>query len=296
MKLPAGITDKFGRPVLKLRKVSPQLMFGAGILGVVGAGILTVRSTLKLSDVLEPIEKELTVRQERADRNEEYMVGEFGKDLAKLKVRMVLDIAKLYAPAIGVGVLSIALLTGSHVTLNRRNAAGAAAYATLDQAYKRYRESVIEKYGREEDDHFRQGIVTVEETVTDDAGKTKKVKHARAAGFSEYAQLFCEGTSNWTPQHQNNVFFLSAQERYWNDRLQSRGHVFLNEIYDALGFERSAAGQVVGWLAGEDRRDGYISFGIFDNERSERVRDFMCGAEGDIWLDFNVDGIVYDKI
>lgn len=296
MKFPTALTDKFARPMLKLRKVSPQLMFGVGIVGVVGAGVLACRSTLQLSDVLEPTEKEMTLRSEFAENNEEYQNGEYPKDLLKLKVRMVLDIAKLYAPAAGLALVSIGLLTGSHVTLNRRNAASAAAYAAVSEAYARYRDRVIEKYGTDEDDQFRHGVTYVEETVAKADGKTKTVQHARAAGFSPYAMLFTEGNPNWTPHANNNWFFLHAQERYWNDRLQSRGHVFLNEIYDSLGLERTTAGAVVGWLAGEDRRDGYISFGIFENERSERVRDFMTGAEGSIWLDFNVDGMIYDKI
>lgn len=296
MKLPTGITDKFARPMLKLQKVSPQVMFGAGVVGVVGAGILACRATLKLSDVLEPSEKKMALAQEFAERDEDYLNGEYPKDLVKLKVRMVLDIAKLYAPAVGVAAVSIALLTGSHVTLTRRNAATAAAYAAVDQAYKNYRAGVIEKYGKDEDDQFRHGVTVVEETVAGENGKTKVVKHKRAAGFSEYARLFTEGNQNWTPGQTNNWFFLNAQQRYWNDRLQSRGHVFLNEVYDSLGFERTPAGQVVGWVAGETGRDGYVDFGLTDAEGNERVRDFMVGAEDSAWVDFNVDGVVFEMI
>lgn len=297
MKLPTGITDKFGRPMLKLQKASPQIMFGLGVVGVVGAGFLACRATLKIDETLEKAtDRELKIQQLTHEGAEGFEADKYDAHMTHAKIKFVLDMAKLYAPAAGVAILSIGLLTGSHVTLNRRNAAGAAAYATLDQAYKRYRNSVIEKYGTDEDDRLHHGVSVIEETVVKDDGKTKTVKHERNAGFSPYAQLFTEGNENWRPGSEHNWFFLHCQERFWNDRLQSRGHVFLNEVLDSLGLERTTAGQVVGWLAGEQGRDGYISFGVFENERSERIRDFMTGAEESVWLDFNVDGIVYDKI
>lgn len=297
MKLPTGVTDKLGRPLLKLRKVSPQLMFGAGVVGIVGAGVLACRATLKLDETLEKdTERLLTVRQLTDARAEGYEAEKYDRHLARNKAKLVLDIGKLYTPAVALAVLSIGLLSGAHITLNRRNASTMAAYAALNEAYGQYRDRVIDKYGKEEDDRLHHGVTYVDETVTTDAGKTKTIQKERAAGFSPYARLFTEGNQNWEPNPTNNWFFLNAQERYWNDRLQSRGHVFLNEVLDSLGMERTSAGQMVGWLAGEQRRDGYITFGVFENERSERVRDFMTGAEDSIWLDFNVDGIIYDKI
>lgn len=296
MKLPNGVPSKLARPMLKLQKVSPQIMFGAGVAGIVTAGVLACRSTLKIDEVLDKAEsRELAIKQLTTDRAEGFEQDKFDGHMTRAKVKLVLDMAKLYAPAVGVAAVSIALLTGSHVTLTRRHGAAVAAYATLDKAYEQFQQRVEDKYGAEEAEQLRHGVVTVEETVSTDEGKTKKVKRARSAGLSEYAQLFCEGNINWEPNPHSNWFFLSAQQRYWNDRLQTRGHVFLNEVLDALGFERTQAGQAVGWVAGEFERDGYISFGI-DSERSEKVRDFMAGVEHSIWLDFNVDGVVWDKI
>jgi len=294
--LPDGITSKLSRPMLRLQKVSPQIMFGAGVVGVVGAGVLACRATLQIDRVLEEAAgRELRIQQLTSDEIEGFEHEKYDRHMAHAKAKLILDMAKLYAPAVGVAAVSIALLTGSHVTLTRRNAAGAAAYATLDQAYRQYQERVAEKYGADEADKLRQGVTIVEESVAGENGKTKTVKHERSAGFSPYAQLFTEGNANWRPEGHNNWFFLNSQERYWNDHLQSRGHVFLNDVLESLGLEKTKAGQVVGWLAGENGRDGYISFGINENERSERIRDFMTGAEDSVWLDFNVDGIVLDQ-
>jgi Family of unknown function (DUF6353) len=48
---------------------------------------------------------------------------------------------------------------------------------------------------------------------------------------------------------------------------------------------------VVGWLR-DGEGDCYIDFGLFD-EKNER---FALGWEQSIWLDFNVDGVIYDKL
>lgn len=289
------IPAKLAKPALKLQKASPKIMFVAGTAGVIAAGVMACRSTLKFSETLEPTEKKLQQAHDEALVNEDYLNGEYQKDLIKIKVHTVLNVAKLYAPAVGVAVISIGLLTSAHVVQNRRAAAMSAAYATLKEGYDRYRDRVTEKLGVEEEQKLRHGVRVVEEVVEGKDGKTKVVKHARADGLSPYSQLFTEGNANWSPNPENNWFFLNAQRNYWNDRLQAYGFVFLNEIHESLGMPRTKEGQVVGWLAGEKNGDGYIDFGI-DADRNPQVREFMSGGEGSIWLDFNVDGAILDLI
>jgi hypothetical protein len=63
-----------------------------------------------------------------------------------------------------------------------------------------------------------------------------------------------------------------------------------------LGLERSKAGAVVGWILSKNgETDNYIDFGVFDG-KTQSARDFVNGFEGSILLDFNVDGVIYDKI
>lgn len=280
----------FAKTALKLRGASPKIMFVAGVAGIVTAGVLACKSTLKLSDALEPIEKEIQLRTEHAEQDEEYANGEFKKDLLKLKIHTVLNIAKLYAPAIGLTVISIGLLTSAQVVQARRTAGMTAAYTAAKEAYDQYRQRVVDKYGMDEDLKLAHGVRVVEETIVGKDGKSKTVTHERSAGYSPYAQLFTEGNPNWMPNSDNNWFFLKSQQNFWNDRLNSYGFVFLNEVYESLGLPRTKEGQLVGWVAGEKNGDGYIDFAI------EAAREFMTGAEDSIWLDFNVDGAIIELI
>lgn len=303
--IPSGVATKFARPLLHLQKSSPQTMFVGGIAAGLAGTVLACRATLKLNEVLAKGE----IMKERADLILEeggamvdgvavdYDEKQHSKDLLVIKVRTLLDITKLYAPSAGLMALSAMLLTGSHVTLNKRNASLTAAYASVDQAFNQYRDRVKTQLGEDVDRDMRYGTRTDKETVETEEGKKKVVSHIRVADGepSQYARFFDELCPDFQKNAEYNMIFLRAQQNYANDMLQARGHVFLNEVYDALGITRTGAGAVTGWVWGKGG-DDYIDFGIFDDKTNERVRDFVNGRENAILLDFNVDGIVYDKI
>jgi hypothetical protein len=90
------------------------------------------------------------------------------------------------------------------------------------------------------------------------------------------------------------MLFLSNVQNYMNDRLKARGHVFLNEVYDEIGLSHTEAGAVVGWRWKKGSGDDFIDFGIWDG--TEVVNDFFNGREGALLLDFNVDGVIYNKL
>jgi hypothetical protein len=101
-----------------------------------------------------------------------------------------------------------------------------------------------------------------------------------------HARSFDETNAYWEKKPEYNLLFLKNTQNYFNDLLNSRGHVFLNEVYDRLGFKRTPAGQVVGWLR-SGKGAGYIDFAIHDEQKS---------STPSVSLDFNVDGIIYDQI
>jgi hypothetical protein len=291
--VPTAITSRFGRQLLKAQNVSPTVLFAGGVVGVVSTAVLASRATLKLEDILEKNEQDsLKAKEALRVGPDVYSANDYQKDMAIIYTRTVVDIAKAYGPAILVGSASIAALTGSHVILNRRYAAVTAAYAALDKGFREYRERVVDEFGEETDRKFRYSTETVAKKNED--GKEVTVKHMDPNSFSIYARFFDELCSAWQREPEYNNLFLRCQQNYANDLLHSRGHVFLNEVYDMLSMDRSKAGAVVGWVLSKDS-DNFIDFGIFNGDRP-RARDFVNGREGSILLDFNVDGLIYDKI
>ncbi|MEG2624226.1 MAG: DUF6353 family protein, partial [Clostridia bacterium] len=74
----------------------------------------------------------------------------------------------------------------------------------------------------------------IEETVTDENGKKKKVKKTVevAGALSEYARYFEQGaTKAWEPSNEYNMTFLTLQERLANEQLRAHGYLFLNDVY-----------------------------------------------------------------
>lgn len=295
MKLvPEAVSRTIAHNALLAKKNSPGFLLGAGIVGMVGSTVLACRATLKMDEVLEEAKDKLDTA--RSLDHPEYSEKDRQRDVSLIYFQTSVKIVTLYGPAIILGGTAIAALVNSHNILTRRNAALTAAYTALEKGFKEYRARVIEKYGEEQDQDFRYGTQQVE-VVDPDTGKKRIAKRVGPGDPSIYARFFDNGSTSWSKEPEYNLIFLKCQQNYANDLLRSRGHVFLNEVYDMLGIPRSKAGAVVGWLLTKNgETDNFVNFGIFDDRSNERVRDFVNGFEGAILLDFNVDGIIYDKI
>jgi hypothetical protein len=291
------VTSKAGRSVLKMQKHSPVILFTAGVVGVVGTVVLACQATLKMDEALDEITKQKTAAKELHDRNmDQYSDEDFKQDMMLLYVRSAVKIVKLYAPAIVVGVASIAALTGAHVVLSRRNIAVTAAYAALEKGYQEYRRRVVDDLGEDKDREYRYGLVDheVHEKKADGSTEITKIKGLNNKDISIYARFFDETCKDWNRNAGYNSMFIQCQQNYANDLLRARGHVFLNEVYDMLGMPRSKEGAVVGWVV-NDRGDNYVDFGVFSGD-TFMGQEFVNGNEMAVLLDFNVDGIIYDKI
>ena len=111
---------------------------------------------------------------------------------------------------------------------------------------------------------------------------------------SDYARFFDETCIGWTKDPEYNLTFLKDRQRYVNDMLKAKGHLFLNEVYDLLSIPRTKAGAMVGWIYDEKNAPdcNKVDFGIYD----ERNLDFVNGYKNIALLDFNVDGNILDYI
>lgn len=305
-------TAKFaiGRGGLILKKYSPEILTAAGVIGTIGSTVLACKATLKVEDILDEAKKKSNlinaVHDGEIEVDAEYTDEDYSKDLLINRTQTALKLVKLYGPAISLGVLSITAILGGQHILRKRNVAVMAAYKLCEESFNNYRSRVKDELGEEKDRQFYYGMTeeTVKDKVKSKDGKTKtvtkKVEKAPDHLYSQYARFFDEVNINWDKSPEQNMYFLKMVQNQMNDKLKARGHVFLNEVYDALGFDRSEAGQLVGWVWDKDNTameagDGYIDFGIFDgNDYAKRA--FVNGDERSILLDFNIDGMIYDLI
>ena len=312
-----NITRTLNKAAFKFKKHSPEILVVAGVVGVIGSTVMACKATTKINDILDDTKDQLDKIHEAGERlengetlrlkdGEEYTVEQNKKDLTIVYAQTALKFAKLYAPSVIIGGLSItAILTGHNIT-RKRNIALAAAYTAVDKSFKEYRGRVVERFGEALDKELKYGIKSkeVDEVVTNEDGTESVVKKTvdvvdatNPMNVSEYARFFDDGCAGWTKDREYNLMFLRDQQRYANDLLKSKGHLFLNEVYDLLGIPRTKAGQIVGWIYDEKHPNGdnFVDFGIYDTNKTAN-RDFVNGYERTILLDFNVDGNIWDQM
>ena len=289
----------------QVKKHSPEILMVAGIAGTIVGTVLACKATTKVSEIIEEKNKNIEdVHTYLEDNTKEYTEEDSKKDLTIIYAQTGVKLFKLYAPAIGVMALSFASIIAGHKVLKKRNVAIAAAYAAIDKGFKQYRKNVIEEFGEGVDQQMRFGLKSKEIKKKDKDGKTVKETEYYIDpdanpldNISEYARFFDASSENFAKDPEYNMMFLRRQQDYANEMLKSRGHLFLNEVYDLLDIPRSKAGQVVGWVYdknGNTKGDNYVDFGLYRNDQG--TRRFVNGLEYNILLDFNVDGVIYDII
>lgn len=296
----------------QLKKHSPEILVVAGVIGVVTSAVMACKATTKVGEILEKTKEDVEAIhkcEEDESVKDQYSSEDAKKDLAIVYVQTGVKFAKLYGPSVVLGALSITSILASNNILRKRNVALSAAYAAIDKGFKEYRSRVIERFGEEVDRELRFNLKAkkFDETVIDEeTGKEKKVKKngfvVNRADISDYARFFDKYTededgnsilnSNWVNNYDYRMSFLKAQERYANDLLKAKKRVFLNEVYEMLGFPRTKAGQIVGWAYDPEnpKGDNYIDFGLF----SDNLRCVDDESDQAILLDFNVDGNIWD--
>jgi hypothetical protein len=306
-KLPANATRKLHKVALKMKKNSPEILVVSGIVGVVTSTVMACKATTKIDEVLTESRAHVNATKKYVEEtgfSEKYTETDYKKDLTIMYTQRGVALAKLYAPAVILGTASITAILAGHNIICKRNAALAAAYATVDRSFKEYRGRVVERFGEELDKELKYNIRTkeIEEIkVNEKTGKEEIVKTTEKVAdpntYSDYARIFDDGCIGWTKDPEYNLMFLKDQQRYADDMLKTKGCLFLNEVYDMLGFQRTSAGAQVGWIYDEKNPtgDNFVDFGIYDL-LNEKTRDFVNGYERSILLDFNVDGVIYDKI
>ena len=281
------VTRLAGRAGLVLSKHAPTILTAAGTAGFIGTTILASKATLKVEETVAE-ETALLVKVHEAHDAGKLEDKDALHDKVILYTRMTTKLAKLYAPALILGAASIISLATGHGIMLKRNASLAAAYAAVDQAFKTYKKKVESKFGK---DAVVDALIS---TAEEDLTKNELTMEAIAAvdGVSPYGVIFDETNNNWSADEDLSMLHLKCQQQYANDILQTRGHIFLNEVYKMLGFPHTPAGAVTGWVKGNG--DDFVDFNIFEGTfegEDEKGRTVTKWA-----LDFNVDGVMYDKI
>lgn len=285
---------------LKAQRSSPKILLFCGIAGGVTSAVLACKATLKAKIVVDGAKENIEEIRENAKPET------VKKELTGAYMKAGLDVASLYLPSVGLGVMSIAAIITSHNILCKRNAGLIAAYTALETTFRDYRERVMDKYGEDAERRIRYNIhdEEIEETITDEKGKTKTVKKKiEVAGIdecSDFARYFIKYDANnptkgslaWERTPSYNEQFLNIHEGYLNQIFDANGVLLYNEVLKDLGFAPSKY-TTAGWLkdSGNPKTQNYVKFTMFKVHMKNEDGEY----EEVILIDFNATGNVVDK-
>ena len=221
------------------------------------------------------------------------------------RLAFALDAARHIAPTVIIGGTTIALIYFSNSISRKRMAALSAAYFAVQNAFDNYKSKMVNALGKETVDKIVQPKLpnygkTAEEILeNDDRNDAADVTDAVLSMVREcspYARVISETSSTaWDPNEDYTTMNLTEIQAWANRRLEKKGHLFLNEVFDQLGLSRMKEGALVGWLKNGDG-DGYVSFGDIEGS-IYRVPDYeRKSIHSNVVVDFNVDGVIWDKI
>ena len=291
---------------LGIKKHSPEILVATGIGTGIVAAVVACKQTIKANDIVAEAQKSLQniedVKELAANNEVEYTEENEQEDRKTIGMQVAVGMVKTYALPVGLGVLSITCILSGHHILKKRNAALAAAYSVLSTDFMNYRKRVVDKYGKDVDFMLKNGLekqIVANQVIDPETGEVKETKEEvltyEGDKLSQYARVFDEvGSTQWTPSADHNRAFLLMEQNYFNERIRTRGYIFLNEVYERLGFRPTKAGSVVGWVYQNADYEG-IDFGIF-TAHTQKAAEFLEGTEPSIILDFNVQGDILSLV
>ena len=310
MNIPSNITRAFGKIALAAKKNAPTILVATGVVSGVAATGMAIRATLKCDAVLElhnenmkNIEKARYVVDNDPDFEGTYTEEQEKADRKTVKTQTALQFAKLYFPTVALTALSVTCILAGHHMMTKRNAAVVAAFTAVSSKFDDYREMVKDRLGADVERDIYKRII--EEAELDENGEPNgdihKEQSKKPVDMST-DRFFDEFSSLWNHNDPTmNVANLRAVTKTAQDKLTMQGYLFLNDVYDMLGIQRTPAGQVLGWLFDKDHMDTIVDFGVYlDPTVIEDPWDFVNDEpwDGNIGILLNFGGleIMYDKI
>lgn len=211
-----------------------------GILGAAGV-IATFVSVAKASPKAE--QKVFEVQ----DRTDHELTN-----IEKVKV-----VAPIYAPSLAIAGVTVACIVSSTVLSNKQRVGLTGAYIALDQTYKRYKDKIVELVGLDTSKKAEEEVSKDRiEEIKKEASRNEVKYESETATFyeSHYDQLF-----------ERSIDEIRDAMYYLNRKLATDGEASLNDLYDMLGLEHTAQGDVLGWSAGQ-----------------------MATSNVDVWIDYTI--------
>lgn len=289
------LTRAIGAARLVLKANAPTLMVVGGVASMGAGTVIACKQTLKVEEVLAKHTPDLMKVEQGTKLNlRSYTADDARADRIKVYTRAALDLGKVYAIPVVLWTGGATMVFGGHRLMLKRNATLAIAYTGLKKTFDAYRARVVDAFGSEADQAMYSGWEK-REVVDPETGEKQTINSRDwdSAGNDPYNRVFDQNsTTAWEPDLSINRMFLKQQQQFAQQLLNRRGHLWLSEVYSALGFPESDISRVTGWkvrnLPDGSRDIPFVDFGL-DKPHPD---DWKYTKEGAVYLDFNCQGLI----
>lgn len=289
-------------------KHSPELLLGTSIASGIGATVCGCIATKKM-DAINAKHKDILDTFHRGTNDEDKETPEYKRAITKEYGRYWLDIAKAWAPCVGLTLASGTAALASFKIINGRLVVAETAFAGVTKAFEQYRDNVIEDQGEDKDLYYASNgaLKKKQELIAKGKYKEKEKKYNNGVQTIDLTKVddvfhyyFNEDTVDFrrysSSPYYNMTLLCSTQEMF-DSRLKDDGIVFLDDIYQYLGLDmrtllaERAQGRTYGWVLDCYTEDGmpndqHVLFGIYEyNDTQHKL--FRAGQINDVMLHFN---------
>lgn len=257
--------------VMKTKKNSPAILTGLGVVGLGATAYLAYKSRTKVEAVVVEIEE---------TRNS-------GEEVNKVEV--VRDIVEaVYLPVV-VGAVSVTAIVWSYKIQNNRISVLASSLAVQQLQNHVFEQKYRKEHG---DDAYRKFITPTDTETTesiDGKGKTKlTINQVKKETDRSIGQWYDESLEYVRDDHGYNVAMIDSVTEKLELILFQRGTLLLNEVREALGFERIRNGALLGWTAGDSFNVEKVVTVMMDDE-DEQMKE-------QIWVTWARPRYIYEEV
>lgn len=233
-----NLSKMVGSAVCVLKKHSPEILTGMGIIGMVGTVILSVDATPKALVLMEEKKREINNDIRKAAEENGHDICQHIDKLTP--VDTVKTVWRCYIPATVLCVASIGCLIGASSVNARRNAALAAAYTISETALKEYKNKVVETIGEKKTEKIDE--VVAKAKLDSDPIEKKEII------ITDKGDVTCYDV--WSGRYfKSSMDELNRIVNELNKRMLDSyyGYISLNEFYEAVGLSATKVGNDLGW-------------------------------------------------
>lgn len=263
--------------------------------GFIGAGTASIISKAdQAAEINENLRNELEVIKDNDRLIEEDGPMDFWtpekrrKEIFRVYKEAGVAYAKTYAVGLGLEAAGITLTSISRATQKSKLAIMTSTAMTLASNFNKYRGNVRKEYGDEVDEKMMYGDVIQRKTYINDDG-TVEEKIVYGDVDHEAANTFLLSDSTYYIDHPfdlENYDMLSQNMQWLNQRLQTEGFLFKNDVLREMGLPFTKDGWTAGIKAqNPDGTFNYLTCGV--EKDTARARDFKKGVDKDFLLTFN---------